>query len=155
MVYYYYYHCYGNASDCVVSGVRGPGVSAAGAGGGAGGRARGPQPHRDQGEDPLAGPGTATAPVASTGEREDLPAGLHLLHLKVCAMRRLPCQLLADVMVELYYSLVYSHLTYALLARGRSGYNNAAKITRKLLADYIHRILTFHSICHYFALLLL
>ena len=30
-------------------------------------------------------------------------------------------QLPADVMVKLYYSLVYSHLTYALLAWGRSG----------------------------------
>ena len=36
-------------------------------------------------------------------------------------MRRLHCQLPADVMVKLYYSLVYSHLTYALLAWGRLG----------------------------------
>ena len=36
-------------------------------------------------------------------------------------MRRLHCQLPADVMVKLYYSLVYSLLTYALLAWGRSG----------------------------------
>ena len=34
----------------------------------------------------------------------------------VGVMRRLHCQLPADVMVKLYYSLVYSHLTYALLA---------------------------------------
>ena len=43
-------------------------------------------------------------------------------------MRRLHCQLSADVMVKLYYYLVYSHLTYALLAWGRSGLTNAAKI---------------------------
>ena len=43
-------------------------------------------------------------------------------------MRRLHCQLPADVMVKLYFSLVYSHLTYmnALLAWGRSGRTNAA-----------------------------
>ena len=46
----------------------------------------------------------------------------------VGVMRRLHCQLPADVMVKLYYSLVYSHLTYALLAWGRSGLTNAAKI---------------------------
>ena len=46
----------------------------------------------------------------------------------VGAMRRLHCQLPADVMIKLYYSLVYSHLTYALLAWGRSGLTNAAKI---------------------------
>ena len=57
-------------------------------------------------------------------------------------MRRLHCQLPADVMVKLYYSLVYSHLTYALLAWGRSGRTNAAKIecaqrrACKLLTDY-------------------
>ena len=43
-------------------------------------------------------------------------------------MRRLHCQLPADVIVKLYYSLVYSHLTYASLAWGRSGCTNAAKI---------------------------
>ena len=37
----------------------------------------------------------------------------------VGVMRRLHCQLPADVMVKLYYSFVYSHLTYALLAWGR------------------------------------
>ena len=74
-------------------------------------------------------------------------------------MRRLHCQLPANVMVKLYYSLVYSHLTYALLAWGRSGRTNAGKIecahrrARKLLTDYNHRILTFHSIYDYFALL--
>ena len=74
-------------------------------------------------------------------------------------MRRLDCQLPADVMVKLYYSLVYPHLTYALLAWGRSGRTNADKIecahrrARKLLTDYNHRILTFHSIYDYFALL--
>ena len=31
-------------------------------------------------------------------------------------MRRLHCQMPANVMVKLYYSLVYFHLTYALLA---------------------------------------
>ena len=46
----------------------------------------------------------------------------------VGVMRRLHCQLPADVMVKLYYSLVYFHLTYALLAWGRSGLTNAAKI---------------------------
>ena len=77
----------------------------------------------------------------------------------VFVLRILHCQLLADVMVKLYYSLVYSHLTYALLAWGRSGRTNAAKIacaqrrTRKLLTDYNHSILTFHSIYDYFALL--
>ena len=39
----------------------------------------------------------------------------------VGVMRRHHCQLPANVMVKLYYSLVYSHLTYALLACGRSG----------------------------------
>ena len=74
-------------------------------------------------------------------------------------MKRLHFQLPADVMVNLYYSLVYSHLTYAILAWGRSGRTNAAKIqcahrrARKLLSDYNHRILTFHSIYDYFALL--
>ena len=46
----------------------------------------------------------------------------------VDVITRLHCQLPADVMVKLYYSLVYSHLTYALLAWGRSGRTNAAKI---------------------------
>ena len=74
-------------------------------------------------------------------------------------MRGLHCQLPADVMVKLYYSLVYSHLTYALLALGWSGLTNAAKIecahrrACKLLTDYNYRILTFHSIYDYFALL--
>ena len=74
-------------------------------------------------------------------------------------MRRLHHQLPADVMVKLYYSLVYSHLTYPLLAWGRSGRMNAAKIecahrrARKLLTDYNHRILTCHSIYDYVALL--
>ena len=64
-------------------------------------------------------------------------------------------------MVILYYSLVYSHLTYALLAWGRSGSTNATKIewactqarACKLLTDYNQKILTFHSIYDYFALL--
>ena len=74
-------------------------------------------------------------------------------------MRRLHCQLPTDVMVKLYSSLVYSHLTYALLAWGRSGLTNAGKIecahrrACKLLTDYSHRILTFHSIYDYFTLL--
>ena len=34
----------------------------------------------------------------------------------VGVMKRLHCQLPANVMVKLYYSLVYSHQTYALLA---------------------------------------
>ena len=55
--------------------------------------------------------------------------------------------------------MVYSHLTYSLLAWGRSGRTNAAKIQRahrracKLLTDYNQKILTFHSIYDYFALL--
>ena len=62
-------------------------------------------------------------------------------------------------MIKLYYSLVYSHLTYALLAWGRSGSTNAAEIecahrrACKLLTDYNQKILTFHSIYDYFALL--
>ena len=61
----------------------------------------------------------------------------------VRVMRILHCQLPADVMVKLYYSLVYFHLTYAVLAWGRSGLTNAAKIkcahrrACKLLTDYI------------------
>ena len=59
----------------------------------------------------------------------------------------------------MYYSLVYSHLTYALLAWGRSESANAAKIecaqrrTCKLLTDYNQKIRTFCSIYDYFALL--
>ena len=58
---------------------------------------------------------------------------------------------------------VYRLLTFQkyliVLARGRSGLTNAAKIecahwrACKLLTDYNHRILTFHSIYDYFALL--
>ena len=44
----------------------------------------------------------------------------------VGGMKRLHCQLPANVMVKLYYSnLVYSHLIYGLLAWGRSGRTNA------------------------------
>ena len=74
-------------------------------------------------------------------------------------MRRLHCQLPANVMVKLYYSLMYSHLTYALLAWATSGRTNAAKIEcahRRaciLLTNYDQKILTFHSIYHYFTLL--
>ena len=77
----------------------------------------------------------------------------------VGVMRRLHWQLPANVMVKLYYSLVYSHLTYALLAWGRSGRTNAANIecahrgACKLLRDYNQKIFTFHSIYDYFALL--
>ena len=46
----------------------------------------------------------------------------------VGVMRGLHCKLSANVMDKLYYSLVYSHLTYAFLAWGRSGSTNAAKI---------------------------
>ena len=51
---------------------------------------------------------------------------------------------------------MYSHRTHAL---GRSGCNNAAKIecahrrARKLLTDYNQKILTFHSMYDFFALL--
>ena len=67
----------------------------------------------------------------------------------VGVMRSLHCQLPANVMVKLYYSLVYSHLTYALLSWLRSGNTNAAKIecthrrTCKLLTDYNQKILPF------------
>ena len=67
-------------------------------------------------------------------------------------MRRLHCQLPANAMVKLYYSLVYSHLTYALLAWGRSERTNAAqresahRRAYKLLTDYNQKIITFHSI---------
>ena len=57
----------------------------------------------------------------------------------VGVMRRLHCQLPANVMVKMYYSLLYSHLTYALLAWGRSGRTNAAKIEcahRRVYANY-------------------
>ena len=68
-------------------------------------------------------------------------------------------QLPAGIMLKFYYSLVFSHLTYALLAWGRSGHTNAAKIgcahrrAFKLLPDYNHWILTFHLIYDYFDLL--
>ena len=67
----------------------------------------------------------------------------------VGVMRRLHCQLPAHVMIKLYYSLVYSLLTYALLAWGRSGSTNAAKIecahrrACKLLTDYNQNISLF------------
>ena len=83
---------------------------------------------------------------------------IRLMTKSVGAMRRLHCQLPADVMVKLYYSLVYSHLSSA-TGRGRSGLTNAAKIecahrrSCKLLTDYNHRIHTLHSIYDYFALL--
>ena len=70
-------------------------------------------------------------------------------------MRRLYCQLPVNVMVKLYYSLVCSHL----LAWGRSGSTSADKIecahrrACKLLTDYNQKILTFHSMYDYFALL--
>ena len=71
----------------------------------------------------------------------------------VGVMRRLHSQSPANLMVKLYYSLGNSHLTYALLAWGRSGRTEAAKImcahrrAYKLLADYNQKTLTFHSIC--------
>ena len=77
----------------------------------------------------------------------------------VGVVRCLHCQLPANVMVKLYYSLAYSHLTVAFLAWGRSLRTNAAKIecahrrTCKLLTDYNSKILTFYSIYDYFALL--
>ena len=39
----------------------------------------------------------------------------------VGVMNRLHCYFPVDIMLKLYYSLVYFHLTYALLAWGRSG----------------------------------
>ena len=69
----------------------------------------------------------------------------------VSVMRRFDYQLPADVMVKLYYSLVYSHLTDALLAWGTSGRTNAAKIecaprrALKLLTDYNQRTFTYRT----------
>ena len=57
-------------------------------------------------------------------------------------MRRLGGQLPADVMVKLYYFLLYFYPMYAVLACGRSVRTNAPKIVcdhrraRKLLRDY-------------------
>ena len=87
-------------------------------------------------------------------------------------MRRLHSLLPANVMVKLYYSLVYSHLTYALLAWWRSGrvafallrlsvkigtccisiakIECAHKRARKLFTDCNQTSLTFHSIYGYF-----
>ena len=48
-------------------------------------------------------------------------------------MGRLHCQLPANIMVKLYYYLVYSHLTYALLAWGRLGSTNAATVECALM----------------------
>ena len=77
----------------------------------------------------------------------------------VGVMRRLLYRLPAYVMLKLYYSLVYSHLTSAILAWGRSGRANAATIecahrrAIKLLTENNPKLLTFHSIYDYFALL--
>ena len=73
-------------------------------------------------------------------------------------MKRLHCQFQADVMVILYYFLVCSHLTFALLAWGRYGPTIVAEIecahwrASNLLTDYNLNILTFHSIMTSFAL---
>ena len=54
---------------------------------------------------------------------------------------------------------MYFHLIYALLAWGRSGRTNVSKIecthrrASKLFTDYNQRMITFHSIDDYFALL--
>ena len=53
-------------------------------------------------------------------------------------MRRLHCKLPANVMVKLYCSLVYSHLTYALLAWGRSGSTNAAIRLSVLTGEHVN-----------------
>ena len=64
----------------------------------------------------------------------------------------------ADLMVVVLF-FGYSHLTYALLAWGKSGHTKAAKIecaqmrARKLLTDFNHKILTFHSTYDLFDLL--
>ena len=67
-----------------------------------------------------------------------------LKYLKsVGVMSSLYYQLPADVMVKLYCPLVYSHLTYALPAWGRSGRTIAGKIecahkrARKLLTELL------------------
>ena len=77
----------------------------------------------------------------------------------VGVMMRLHYQLPAKVMIKLYYSLVYPHLTNVLLAWGRSGrtimlykIECANSRARKLLTDYNQKILTFHSIYDHFAL---
>ena len=44
-------------------------------------------------------------------------------------MRRLYCQSPSNVMIKLYYSLVYSHLTYALLAWGSSVRTSALRLS--------------------------
>ena len=64
------------------------------------------------------------------------------IYKSVGVMRRLHCQLPADVMVKLYYSLVYSHLTYALLPWGRSWSTNAAKIecAHRVARKITHRL---------------
>ena len=71
-------------------------------------------------------------------------------------MGRLYYQLPEDVMVKLYYSYVYSSLTYVLQSLGGLGRTNAAEIesahrrASKLLSDYNQKNLTFHSIYDYF-----
>ena len=40
-------------------------------------------------------------------------------------MGRLICQLPADIMMKLHYALLYSYLTYTILAWGSSGHTNA------------------------------
>ena len=76
----------------------------------------------------------STVNFLDVGLDENLTFNDHVINVtakiskSVCVMRRLHCQLPADLMVKSFYSLVYCHLTYALLAWGRSGCTNAAKI---------------------------
>ena len=71
----------------------------------------------------------------------------------VGVMRRLHYQSPANVMIKLYYSLVYSHLTYALFAWGRSGSTTAAKIecanrrACKFLTEDPHFLLNLRLLC--------
>ena len=84
--------------------------------------------------------------------KRELLISAKFLHLSCTSIHK-------SSLVKLYYSLVYSHLTYALLAWGRSGRPIAAKIecahrrAGKLLTYYNQKISTFHLIYDYFALL--
>ena len=77
---------------------------------------------------------------------------------KSVLMKRPHCQP-GDVIDKLYSSLVFSNVACAFLALRRSGRTDAAKIecahrrACKLLTDCNKKILTFHSIYDYFALL--
>ena len=73
----------------------------------------------------------------------------------VCWYEETPLPVAANVMVKLCYSLVYSHLTYALLAVGKieTYYCYAHRRACEVITDYNQKIPIFHSIYDYFALL--